>query len=129
SRAAHPGWRRCSSFRYAQYLHSSRLAIRARRSATYATYHCSGTLPRVRNCLTVDVEEWFHICGVNGPLATEHWDNLPSRVVETTRDLLDLLDTCGVRATFFVLGWVAARYPLIVEEIVKAGHAVGSHGH
>ena len=83
----------------------------------------------MRNCLTVDVEEWFHICGVDGPLATEHWDNLPSRVVETTRDLLDLLDTCGVRATFFVLGWVAARYPLIVEEIVKAGHEVGSHGH
>jgi hypothetical protein len=44
SRAAHPGWPRCSSFRYAQYLHSSRLASRARRSATYATYHGSRPL-------------------------------------------------------------------------------------
>lgn len=83
----------------------------------------------MRNCLTVDVEEWFHVCGVNGPLAREHWDALPSRVVETTRDLLDLLDRCGVRATFFVLGWVAARYPSLVADIVRAGHEVGSHGH
>jgi polysaccharide deacetylase family protein (PEP-CTERM system associated) len=81
------------------------------------------------NCLTVDVEEWFHICGAGGPLAMEHWPELPSRVVATTRDLLDLLDTCGVRATFFVLGWVAARYPEIVGEIVRAGHEVGSHSH
>jgi polysaccharide deacetylase family protein (PEP-CTERM system associated) len=61
----------------------------------------------MRNCLTVDVEEWFHVCGVGGPLAVEHWDELPSRVVETTNDLLDLLDA----------------------DIVKAGHEIGSHGH
>jgi polysaccharide deacetylase family protein (PEP-CTERM system associated) len=81
------------------------------------------------NCLTVDVEEWFHVCGVGGPLAFEHWDELPSRVVQTTHDLLDLLDACAVRATFFVLGWVAARHPALVDEIVKAGHEIGSHGH
>jgi polysaccharide deacetylase family protein (PEP-CTERM system associated) len=83
----------------------------------------------MRNCLTVDVEEWFHVCGVDGALAVEHWDELPGRVVQTTRDLLDLLDACGVRATFFVLGWVAARYPALVDDIVRAGHEVGSHGH
>jgi polysaccharide deacetylase family protein (PEP-CTERM system associated) len=83
----------------------------------------------MRNCLTVDVEEWFHICGVDGPLGMEHWPELPSRVVDTTRDLLDLLDTCGVRATFFVLGWVAARYPGLVGEIARAGHEIGSHSH
>jgi polysaccharide deacetylase family protein (PEP-CTERM system associated) len=82
----------------------------------------------VHNCLTVDVEEWFHVCGVGG-LAHEKWDDLPSRVVETTRDLLDLLDSCGVRGTFFILGWVASRYPDLVHDIVKAGHEVGSHGH
>src|SRR5437870_8476308 len=81
------------------------------------------------NCLTVDVEEWFHVCGAGGSLAMEHWGELPSRVVDTTRDLLDLLDTCGVRATFFVLGWIAARYPAIVGDIVSAGHEVGSHSH
>ena len=83
----------------------------------------------MRNCLTVDVEEWFHVCGVGGPLAFEHWDDLPSRVVQTTHDLLDLLDGCGVRGTFFVLGWIAARHPGLVADIVKAGHEIGSHGH
>jgi polysaccharide deacetylase family protein (PEP-CTERM system associated) len=83
----------------------------------------------MRNCLTVDVEEWFHVCNVGGPLSFEHWDELPSRVVDTTLDLLDLFDACGVRATFFVLGWVAARYPGLVGDIAGAGHEIASHGH
>ena len=83
----------------------------------------------MRNCLTVDVEEWFHVCDNEGPFAFEHWDALPARVVSTTRDMLQLLDACGVRATFFVLGWVAERYPGLVQEIASAGHEIGSHGH
>jgi polysaccharide deacetylase family protein (PEP-CTERM system associated) len=83
----------------------------------------------MRNCLTVDVEEWFHVCGIDGPLAVDRWDGLASRVVDTTRDLLDLLDACDVRGTFFVLGWVAERHPTLVAEIARAGHEVGSHGH
>ena len=83
----------------------------------------------MRNCLTVDVEEWFHICVDDRRLDVARWDDLPSRVVPTTRDLLHLFDACGVRATFFVLGWVAERYPEIVGEIVRAGHEVASHGH
>ena len=81
------------------------------------------------NCLTVDVEEWFHVCETEGPFAVDRWDILPSRVVETTRDLLRLLDACGVRGTLFVMGWVALRYPALVNEIVRAGHEIGSHGH
>jgi polysaccharide deacetylase family protein (PEP-CTERM system associated) len=83
----------------------------------------------LRNCLTVDVEEWFHVCGVGGALAFDQWERLPSRVVANTRDVLELFDRCGVRATFFVLGWVAARYPSLVAEILAAGHEIGSHGH
>jgi polysaccharide deacetylase family protein (PEP-CTERM system associated) len=82
----------------------------------------------MKNAMTVDVEEWFHICGVGGELASEHWDRLPSRVERNTRDLLDLLDSCGVRATFFTLGWVAERYPGLVTLIREAGHEVGAHG-
>jgi polysaccharide deacetylase family protein (PEP-CTERM system associated) len=83
----------------------------------------------MRNCLTVDVEEWFHVCEDAGPLAFEHWAQLPSRVVDTTKDTLRLLDACGVRGTFFVLGWVAERYPDLVREIAQAGHEVASHGY
>jgi polysaccharide deacetylase family protein (PEP-CTERM system associated) len=82
----------------------------------------------VCNCLTVDVEEWFHVCGVGGALAPEHWEALPSRVVDNTKRLLDLFDRCGVRGTFFVLGWIARRYPDLVADIASAGHEIGSHG-
>jgi polysaccharide deacetylase family protein (PEP-CTERM system associated) len=80
------------------------------------------------NAFTVDVEEWFHICGAGGALAPSNWTALPSRVERNTRDLLDLLDARGVRATFFVLGWVAERYPRLVSLIRQAGHEVGAHG-
>jgi peptidoglycan-N-acetylglucosamine deacetylase len=80
------------------------------------------------NAITVDVEEWFHICGFD-PLSHAHWEYLPSRVVLTTRRLLDELDRAGARATFFVLGWVAERYPDLVGEIRAGGHDIGSHGH
>jgi peptidoglycan-N-acetylglucosamine deacetylase len=82
----------------------------------------------VLNAFTVDVEEWFHVCGVPA-LDRNHWDRLPSRVEETTRRLLDLCDRTDTRATFFVLGWVADRYPQLVREIAAAGHQLGSHGH
>jgi polysaccharide deacetylase family protein (PEP-CTERM system associated) len=81
------------------------------------------------NVFTVDVEDWFHVCGAGGLLDRPNWDTLPSRVVPTTRRLLDALDRAQVRATFFVVGWVAERFPALVQEILAAGHEVGSHGH
>jgi polysaccharide deacetylase family protein (PEP-CTERM system associated) len=82
-----------------------------------------------RNVFTVDLEEWFHVCGVGGALAPARWDRLPSRVEDTTRRVLDLLDTAGVRATFFIVGWVADRFPALVAEVARAGHEIGSHGY
>ena len=78
------------------------------------------------NSLTVDVEEWFHICGVP-LLQADTWSGLPSRVEQTTRMLLDELDTAGIRGTFFIVGWIADRYPGLVGLILTAGHDVGSH--
>jgi peptidoglycan-N-acetylglucosamine deacetylase len=80
----------------------------------------------VLNSLTVDVEEWFHICGVD-TLRPETWPQLPSRVERTTTLLLDELNDAGITGTFFVVGWIAARYPALVESIRTAGHEVGSH--
>jgi polysaccharide deacetylase family protein (PEP-CTERM system associated) len=81
------------------------------------------------NLFCVDLEEWFHICGVDGALARNHWDQLPSRVESTTRTLLDMLDRAGVPATWFVVGWVAERHPRLIEDVVAAGHQIGSHGY
>lgn len=46
---------------------------------------------------------------------------------EFTPRLLDVLAEHNAKATFFVLGEAAAQYPLLVEKIVKAGHALGNH--
>ncbi len=77
---------------------------------------------------TVDVEDWFHVCDVERWLPESSWGELPSAVVEGTRRTLDLLARRNARATFFVLGWIARRYPGLVEEIVGAGHEIGCHG-
>ncbi len=82
----------------------------------------------IANVLTVDVEEWFHICGVRA-LERAAWPSLPSRVVDNTSRLLDLLDRTQVRATFFVLGYVAERFPALVAQILAGGHEIGSHSH
>jgi peptidoglycan-N-acetylglucosamine deacetylase len=83
---------------------------------------------QVRNFLTIDVEEWFHVCGVGGPLAADNWPTLPSRVEFTTDLTLDLLARHGITATFFVLGWIAERHPRLIQRILAAGHEVASHG-
>jgi polysaccharide deacetylase family protein (PEP-CTERM system associated) len=76
----------------------------------------------------VDVEEWFHVCGVKALSDPAVWSALPSRVVPTTDAVLKLLDRCGVRATCFVLGWIAERHPELVDRLRRAGHEIGSHG-
>jgi polysaccharide deacetylase family protein (PEP-CTERM system associated) len=82
-----------------------------------------------RNAFTVDLEDWFHICAAGEALAPANWDRLPSRVDLTTRILLDLLDAANVRATFFVVGWIAERHPDLVDTVTRAGHEVGSHSY
>src|SRR5262249_13117253 len=78
----------------------------------------------------VDLEEWFHICGSGlDALAPERWASLPSRVEPTTQRVLDLLDTIGIRATFFVVGWVAERHPRLIELVRASGHDIGSHSY
>ncbi len=81
------------------------------------------------NAFTVDVEDWFHICGVDDRLPPAAWPSLPSRVGDTTRWLLDDLARADVTATFFVVGWVAERFPTLVADIASAGHEIGAHSY
>jgi polysaccharide deacetylase family protein (PEP-CTERM system associated) len=81
------------------------------------------------NAMTVDVEEWFQVSNFDALVDRSAWDSYPSRVVDSTRTLLSLLEMRDTRATFFVLGWVAERQPDLVAEIADAGHEVASHGY
>ena len=84
-------------------------------------------MPGAANILTVDLEEWFHIDEAVIPAGK--WDRLPSRVEENTRRLLALLEACGARATFFIVGWSAARHQALIHEIHERGHEVATHGY
>ena len=79
------------------------------------------------NAMTVDVEDYFHVSAFAQTVSVKDWDALPSRVVANTHKLLTLLDRHQTRGTFFVLGWVATRYPLLVRDIQRAGHEIGCH--
>lgn len=80
------------------------------------------------NALSIDVEEHFHVHVFSKWIKMEEWEQQTSRVAENTRRLLSLLRRYDVRATFFVLGWVAKRQPELIQEIADDGHEIASHG-
>ena len=81
------------------------------------------------NALTIDVEEYFCYAYPDAALSRERWADLESRVVPQTLETLDILEDHDIRATFFVLGWVAEREHFLVREIRDRGHEIGSHGY
>ena len=84
--------------------------------------------PQVTNVFSIDVEDWFHILDLEQGVPSEYWQDQDSRVEGNTRRLLDLLRRHNTHATWFVLGWIAERYPAMVQEIHLEGHEIATHG-
>jgi polysaccharide deacetylase family protein (PEP-CTERM system associated) len=83
----------------------------------------------MRNVMSVDVEDWFCVHNLSRLIPYADWDKCESRVERSTTRLLDLFGKHRVEATFFVLGWVADRFPDLVREIERRGHEVATHGY
>jgi polysaccharide deacetylase family protein (PEP-CTERM system associated) len=83
----------------------------------------------VKHYLSFDVEEHFHVSAFASPMRRRHWDRFESRVERNMQKILLMLDDQKVKATFFVLGWVAERHPRMVRDLVEQGHEVASHGY
>jgi polysaccharide deacetylase family protein (PEP-CTERM system associated) len=83
----------------------------------------------VANAFTVDVEDYFHVSAFADGISPRSWTDFPARVETNTIRILDLLARYQVRATFFVLGWVAWRYPDLIRRIQLDGHEIASHGY
>jgi len=81
----------------------------------------------MKNALTVDLEDYFHVGAYADKVRLEEWDSYPSRVEENTDRLLALLAEHNCLATFFVLGWVAEKKPEIVAKVADAGHEIACH--
>ena len=83
----------------------------------------------VINVFSVDVEDYFQVEAFADVVPRERWDSYSLRVQGNTQRVLDLLDNRGVSATFFVLGWVAERFPELVREIASRGHELACHSY
>jgi polysaccharide deacetylase family protein (PEP-CTERM system associated) len=82
----------------------------------------------MRNALSVDVEDWFQVGAFEKVIDRDAWDTLPRRVEINTDRVLALFAEAEVKATFFTLGWVAARHPELIRRIAEQGHEIASHG-
>ena len=81
------------------------------------------------NAFSVDVEDYFQVSLFESAVDRRAWDNLESRVERNTDRLLALFEASSIRATFFLLGWVAERHPDLVRRIHAQGHELAVHGY
>jgi len=81
------------------------------------------------NAMSVDVEDYFQVSAFEKYVNRSDWDGFEPRVEYNTNKILDIFEEANVKATFFILGWVAEKYPDIVKRIMKEGHEVASHGY
>jgi polysaccharide deacetylase family protein (PEP-CTERM system associated) len=81
------------------------------------------------NVLSVDVEDYFHVEAFAPYIRYEQWKLFAPRVERNVDRILELFGKYQAKGTFFVLGWVAERFPGVVRSIVRAGHEIGSHGY
>ena len=79
------------------------------------------------NILTFDIEEWFHILDNDSTKTEKNWINYESRIHQNMEKIFELLETTNTKASFFVLGWIAEKYPEIVRSISDKGYEIGSH--
>lgn len=84
-------------------------------------------LTTMRNALTIDLEDYFHVTAFRDQMPHSEWSSQPSRIERNTAFLLDLLDGAGCKATFFTLGWVAEKFPRVVRSVAERGHEVACH--
>lgn len=84
---------------------------------------------KIYNALTVDIEDWFHVWVFRNLIPFKEWDKQESRILSNVIKVLNILEEYEIKATFFILGWIAEKYPEIVIAIKEQGHEIGCHGY
>lgn len=79
--------------------------------------------------LSIDLEDYFQVEAFRSIVQRDDWEWYPARVARNVRKLLEILARHEARATWFVLGWIADRYPDLVREIAEAGHEIACHSY
>lgn len=83
----------------------------------------------MKTLLSVDVEDWFQVENLKQAITRDSWDGNISRVERNVEVILESLDKNNSTATFFILGWIAERFPQIVKKIHQQSHEVACHGY
>jgi len=83
----------------------------------------------MRHALSIDLEEFFQIHALSDVIAPESWETFSPSIEQNTNKVLAELESRGVVATFFCLGWVAGRHPALIREIHSRGHEIACHGY
>ena len=83
----------------------------------------------MKNAISIDVEDYFQVSAFEKYINRDDWDKMPSRVEKNTYHILELLSNYNIKATFFILGWIAERYPVLVRTISSQGHEIACHGY
>lgn len=78
------------------------------------------------NAFTIDFEDWYQGLEI---YKVDTWHKFESRIEKYCHEFLEILDKYNTKATFFVLGYVAEKYPHLIKMIHQAGHEIGSHGY
>ena len=78
------------------------------------------------NILTFDVEEWFHLLDFDATRTEDKWNAYEVRIHENMERIFNILEESDTKATFFVIGWIAKRYPEVVRKIAEK-YEIGSH--
>jgi polysaccharide deacetylase family protein (PEP-CTERM system associated) len=106
------------------------------------------------NILTIDIEDYFQVHAFSNVIKYEDWDKFECRIERNTDHILEILNEVktehselstqnsnlllnasrhkpygSVKVTFFVLGWIAERYPELIQRIQKEGHEIACHGY
>ena len=83
----------------------------------------------ISNYLTIDVEDYFQVSAFEDIVNPKDWDIMEQRVVRNTEKVLALLAEHKTKATFFIVGWIAERFPQLVQTIHRHGHDIGCHSY
>ena len=83
----------------------------------------------IKNYLTVDVEDYFQVAAFEDIISPSAWDSMEQRVEQNTGRILEILARYDIKATFFIVGWTAERFPVLVRKIKAAGHDIGCHSY
>lgn len=94
-----------------------------------STKDSTGESPRPKHIMSVDVEDYFMVEAFARTVKRSSWESWPSRVADNTKKILDLFDRYQVKGTFFIVGWVAEKFPALVRDIHSRGHELSCHSY